>query len=372
MEYIEKQTNPSFQISQLQRRMEFAERVARLGYWELDLKTKKFYWSAEMFRIFGLNSKHTSIKRNFIREFILPEDLPIYKHQLTKLLHNFEPVEGQIRIRRKNGEIVSCLFKADILVGDNKKRIVGTFQDITNLVYSQIELEKAHQEAKEACLSKDYFLAQASHDLRQPLQALMLYADALLEENLPFRAFEIGNKIKLSAVHLQNLINNFLDISKLDCGGIKPDIKKFDIKVLIDRLCLEYHEYNNFGVVCKADDVSVCFDAVLLERIIRNLMSNAIKYTKGKILLTCRLYKNNIVIRIVDNGCGIKYVEQNKIFDDFYQSKDVEGNQNSGCGLGLGIVRRIVFLLNGKIKVKSVLGKYCAFEIKLPLTQMIC
>lgn len=213
-------------------------------------------------------------------------------------------------------------------------------------------------------------LAQAGHDLRQPMQALSLFISALAEEDLNTPQRQLVQKISASAANLKTLLDNMLDIGKLDAGGFVPEFSKFDIGELICRLCREYRYVTaaqNIKILCRLRHFYVFSDEVLLERIIRNLMSNALKYTKNKILLSCTKEHGLLKVRIADNGIGIALAERQKIFEEFYQNKDIEGNRNLGAGLGLNIVRRIADLLGADIKVRSRVGEYTIFEVSQPL-----
>ncbi len=350
----------SYNLNQLRRRINFAERMAKLGYWELNLEEKKFFWSDEMYRIFGVKANNNSYKHNLIKEHIYQDDLPIYKYQLQKIIKNLEPVEGVVRVIENSGEIKYCIFKADLLLRKKQKVIIGILQDVSKWIYKQNELEVAN-------IQKNFFLAQASHDLRQPMQALQLQVDAMDEKELSAVNRSNLYKIKDSISHLRKLLDNFLDISKLDSGGIVPQYHEFELQDLFCVVCREYHFCFDAQISCKVMNKKIKNDALLLERIVRNLLNNAMKYTKGKILLSVRVKHQELIVRIIDNGCGIAKDEQNLIFNDFYQSNKIINNRSNGAGLGLGIVLRIVKLLKGNIKLRSKLNAYTAFEIRLPL-----
>lgn len=370
-EDITERRHLSHHLHQSRQRLDFAERTARLGYWELDLPSKKFYWSAEMFRIFGQKAAQVSSKRNLIREGILPEDLPTYKQQLKKLLQTSLPVEGRVRLRRPGGQIIYCVFRAGIIFEGRHERIAGTFQDITTVVLAQQALEDARRSADEANRAKSYFLAQASHDLRQPMQALQLFIHSLSEEKLTSVQQQLVSKISASADGLKSLLDNLLDISRLDAGGIRLDIQNFDLGTVFCRLCLEYHQtaaVRSIDVICRVSHFQIDSDPLLIERIVRNLFSNALKYAKSKILLSCRKEGNSALIRIIDDGVGIKRDELKLIFEEFYQSSSIKDNRGNGAGLGLCIVSRIAALLNAKIRVRSKFGVYTAFQIEIPLS----
>lgn len=358
------------ELRQSRQRREFAEKTAHLGYWELDLETKRFYWSKEMYRIFGYAKVLKNHKRNLIREGIFAEDFTFYKQQIKKLFSGARLVGGKIRLRRPSGEVAYCRFRAGFVVRGDKRKIAGTFQDITQEVKTKEELKAAKKKAEDANKAKSYFLAQASHDLRQPMQALQLFVQSLSEEKLKASQQKLVQKISSSAAGLKSLLDNLLDISKLDSGGINIDIQKFNIGTIFCRLCLEYHQTaasQGLDVICRIGHFGVETDSFLLERIIRNLFSNALKYAKHKILISCHKNGGEACIRIIDDGCGIKEQEQRLIFEEFYQSKEVKDNRSNGAGLGLSIVKRLAILLEAKVHIRSRHGHYSAFEVRLPL-----
>ncbi len=358
----------SHQLHKIGRRLEFAERTAHLGYWELDLENRRFYWSAEIYRIFGVNPNNISEKRNLIRELVFPEDFILYKREIGNLLRHKKPVEGQIRIKRADGRLVYCLFKAGLVSFFEYERIAGVFQDISALAEIQQRLEKAKQYADEMNLEKSRFLAKASHDLRQPMQALSLFISALKEEKLTSKQKAITENILQSSENLKLLLDNLLDISKLDSGGMEYIPESFNIKNLIEKILTEFQMLatsKNIRIKQKLENVVIYSDSLLLERIIRNLLSNALKYTMNTIKISC--YKKNeyVYIQVMDNGIGISQEEKNRVFDAFYQNNHISGNRANGTGLGLSIVKKATELLNGKINIRSVAGKYTAFTLKL-------
>jgi len=359
----------SHRLHHIKQRLEFAERTAQMGYWELDLEHRRFYWSAEMYRIFGAETQQISSKKNLIREQVFFEDLPLYKQKLTQLLKKRENVEGQVRIRRvDNNETVYCQFKAGIMTYQKQSRIAGTFQNITPLINIQKQLEEARRRADKLNMDKSYFLAQASHDLRQPLQALNLFASLLEDETDVEEQKKIALKIKASCDNLNTLLTNLLDISKLDAGGMTFEKERFSLKELLLKLEQEYTliaEEKGIKFKVKAADIIIDSDAVLIERVVRNFLSNAFKYAKNKVSLSCFQYGHKIVIRVLDNGIGIKEEEIDCIFEDFYQCRGDNSNRQNGAGLGLSIVKKIAGLLDGRVSVSSRPGCYTSFKLVL-------
>ncbi len=356
----------SSELKQVSSRLNFAENIAQLGYWEFDWRHKRIYWSAQMYKIFGLNPQTVHYKRNIFKDYVYPNDLPQYWENLKKLIRHRQPVEGQLRIRRADNTLIYCAYKASIM----QDKIAGTFQDITQFIKIQQELEKAKFSAEKANRDKSYFLAQASHDLRQPMQALNIFIATLFEEGLSSRQHEILSKIETSAHNLNNLLNNLLDISKLESGGIKYEPQEFNIGQLIKNISHEYSELAS----CKhikfhalVHNGEVYSDPILIERIIRNLLSNAFKYAKSKIVLGCKRQQDYIRIMVLDNGPGISDDDKSKIFDEFYQSPQITDNRKHGAGLGLTIVSKIATVIDTKIEITTIPGRGCCFSFLLPL-----
>lgn len=372
MEDITERHELSAKLQRISQRLEFAEKTTHLGYWELDIKTHKIYWSAEMYRIFGIDSRQISPRRNLIREQMLPDDIPVYKAKLRELLTEQKPVEGILRIRHTDNRLVYCAFKASIVYDNHRRLIAGTFQDITTLIETQQELRWAKQKAEELSDAKSYFLAQASHDLRQPMQALKIFIATLMEEKLSNRQLKLVKKIEDSADNLNSLLDNLLDLSKIEAGGVEYQPTVFDIGLLVTGLAREYrvlahNRHIRFNYVPLHQ--YVWSDPILIERIIRNLLNNAFKYTKNKILLGIRNCGEKVCILVMDNGCGIAPEDIDNIFQDFYQSRQHIRQKKQGAGLGLAIVSRIATLLNTEITVTSKPGQGSCFSFQISKTK---
>lgn len=354
-------------------RIEFAERATNVGYWEFDIQARRLYWSTEMYRLLGVDARYISHKQNMTRNYILPEDYPSYKHQLHEMIRTGEPAEGILRLRRADDKIIYCSYKSAFFRDGERNKIAGIFQNITKLIEMQQDLEKARESAEASNRSKSYFLAQASHDLRQPMLALRIFVSALEEEPLSPHQKDLLNKLSSSANNLTTMLDNLLDMSKLDSDGFKTHENIFNISDLLKNIFFEFHEIaRSRGIEFHT---SLCHyrvksDALLIERVIRNLLSNAFKFTHNKVLLGCKREDDYVRVIVMDNGGGIAPEEMEGIFDEFYQSKNInEINRKKGAGLGLAIVRRISDALHLDIQVKSKLGKGSSFSFKLPLVK---
>lgn len=233
------------------------------------------------------------------------------------------------------------------------------------------ELSKAKQEAEQANLSKTKFLAAVSHDLLQPLNAARLFTSALLEQSSANPA--LVRNVSNSLDDVENLLGTLVDISKLDAGVIKADLATFAVSDLLDNLAAEYaHAAASEGlrldyVPCR---LSVHSDIQLLARILRNLLSNAIRYTpRGRVLLGCRRRGAVLWIEVWDTGIGIAEDRREEVFQEFKRGDIQRPDQDRGLGLGLAIVDKIAGILGHRLQLRSVPGKGSVFAIGVPQSQ---
>jgi len=231
-------------------------------------------------------------------------------------------------------------------------------------------LLKAKQEAEAATQSKTRFVAAASHDLRQPLNAAVLYLESLENGQLSDRNAQCIEGVQLAVETLNNLLNTLLDISRLDSGGIHPEPSHFTLNALFERLGNEYQsaaQAAGLEAVVVPCSAVVFTDRNLLETILRNLLANAIKYTgQGKILLGARPHKGSLTVQVIDTGAGIEQAHLHKIFEEFWQAPSSSRNAQGSIGLGLSIVDRVARLLGTQVTVDSVPGRGSSFGIEIP------
>lgn len=224
--------------------------------------------------------------------------------------------------------------------------------------------------AEKANVDKSRFLAATSHDLRQPLHALDLYLGALKNILYDQEQLKLLGKSQNSSQSLSQLLNALMDISNIDAGNIKSNIENFNLLPVLNDLMDEFYpvaETKQIHLHINAESVIVKSDVVLLGRIIRNLISNAINHNHDcEVELSIIKQQENITINISDSGKGMLPEELNNIFSEFYQLDNPERDRNKGLGLGLAIVRRISQILKHEISVKSELNKGSTFSITIP------
>ncbi len=229
------------------------------------------------------------------------------------------------------------------------------------------QLREQKEEADRANNAKSKFMAAASHDLRQPLHALTLFTSVLDELIESPKARRVTDQIKSSVYALQNLFNALLDISRLDAGVMKVEKSGFHLQPLFEKLANDFDPQANekgLQLLWSPCNYSVYSDQNLLEQILRNYISNAIRYTdKGEIRITCEPNDGEIKINVIDSGLGISLDDQTMIFEEFHQLSNPERDRSKGLGLGLAIVQRTAKLLGHAIGVESEAGKGSTFSI---------
>lgn len=232
------------------------------------------------------------------------------------------------------------------------------------------DLRRQKEFAEAANVAKSRFLASASHDLRQPVHALGMFVGALRDRPLDELSGRLVRQIQNSVGALDSLFGAILDISRLDAGVIESRPQAFAIHVLLERICRdEMPEIDRKGIELHLIPCSlfVQTDPVLLERILRNLISNAVRYTdRGRVVVGCRRGAR-LSVEVWDSGRGVPPDQQNLIFQEFYQIGNPERDRARGLGLGLAIVQRLTQMLDIPMQMQSKVDQGSAFKLSVPL-----
>ncbi len=373
------------QLKRSEERLELALNSANEGLWDFLLEEKKVFFNSNLIHLLGYKSaKEANINLNNWRKFIYKEDLIQLKEALQLHIDKTTNIfHSELRLIKKDGTLLWCALHGKITEYSLKStpaRITGVIIDIDNQKKFEEQLKLAKDKAEESDRLKSSFLANMSHEIRTPMNAIIGFSDILTERTVDASdQTTYLNQIKQSAVKLLHIINDIVDISKIESGQLNINNEAFDIDILIDQLEITAQSLlkrnNKVELIVEKGEIldgyRIYTDPFRLEQILLNLLSNAIKYTyEGfvKIAYSVRDQKE-IEFKISDSGEGIAKEDQNIIFERFRQAeKSSPRLLTSGTGLGLSISKSLVELMHGKIKVDSELNKGSVFTVTFPLT----
>lgn len=258
-------------------------------------------------------------------------------------------------------------------VAEQARRSSHAFAESVRLRFQNLDLvENLRREkaaAEQANAAKSRFLAAASHDLRQPVHALSLFVAAMRPRTMDDEARGLLDHIDGSVRAMGGLFGGLLDISRLDAGVVEVTRGPIAVQPLLERVCRDYEvqaKAKGLQLTLRSCSATVLSDLVLLERIVRNIIANAVAYTdRGRVVVGCRRGRQ-LSIQIWDTGRGIPPHEQEHVFQEFYQLGNPERDRTKGVGLGLAIVRRLTSLLGHPLTVRSAQGKGTVFTIDVP------
>ncbi len=353
-------------------RLALAQEVSGAGAWDWDLTTGQCTWSDSYFQLFGIDPSEGASHEAFFAR-VHPEDAPGLQALLDEVLAGRDSFHCEYRIVRPDGVLrhMATLGKVYRNGSGRADRVTGLNLDISERVEASDALRAAKLEAERASMAKSRFLAAASHDLRQPVQGLVLFAGALHGWEHSKQATKAIEGINRSVEALTLLLDSLLDISKLDAAMVEPKLAAVPLHPLLHRLEDEYAPRAvaaGLRLRAVATSAAVRADPLLLERMLRNLIENALRYTSaGGVVIGARCHAGRVMIQVVDSGIGIARDEQQAVFEEFYQSGNPERDRSKGLGLGLAIVARLARLMTAQVTLRSRPGRGSCFTIDLPV-----
>lgn len=277
---------------------------------------------------------------------------------------------GEVLSKRKDGTTFWSFASVSTFQHPDYGQLWMTYQsDISERKYIEENLRKAKYDAERAVKAKSKFLASVSHDLRQPLSALTLFVDML--RDMPEQSNDhILAKIESCVSSLNEMLTELLEFSRLEAGVINPKVFDFDLDNVLKNIASSHAPeaiQKNLVLRYRESGLIVRTDPVLLQRIVGNLLSNAVRYTaRGGILVGCRSHQGKKWIEVWDTGIGIPPDKITEIFDEFRQLGNEERNPVKGAGLGLTIVAKTAELLGLQIRVRSWPDRGSMFAIEIP------
>ena len=348
-----------------------AQAIAHLGYWERDLITDRLMWSSETNRVFGLSPEEDV--NNFARfqELIYPEDRDMVMQAIGVALRGGPRYEVEYRVVWPSGEVRFVYSQGDVILDEagQPRRMFGTVQDVTE--------RKLVDEVKRASKAKSEFLSRMSHELRTPLNAILGFGQ-LLERQKPTEVQRKRVGYILSAgKHLLDLINEVLDISRIEAGRMQLSLEPVCVADALEEtldLMRPLATERSIQLSASADidaGVHVLADRQRFKQVLVNLLNNAVKYTPffGGVAVSYHVPGNEKVrVLVSDTGPGIPAEKLARLFTPF-ERLGAEQSAIEGTGLGLALSQRLMDAMGGSIGVESAVGKGSTFWIELPLAK---
>ncbi|MGZ5007503.1 MAG: ATP-binding protein [Methylobacter sp.] len=372
-----------------------AQHIAQVGSWELDLTSNVLLWSDEIYHLFEIDKNKFGATYEAFLNAIHPEDSYAVNMAYTRSLESQRPYEITHRLLMPDGRIKYVTERGASYFDDegNAIRSIGTVQDVTELKQAELALKQlneeleqrvqqrtelllqAKEEADRANNAKSEFLSRMSHELRTPMNAIMGFAQLLETDPVaPLSSDQADNvrEIRHAGRHLLELINEVLDLARIETGRIELSLEPVEVHSLIGEciaLLQPLISGRRITVKQDADGIgTVQADCLRLRQILINLLSNAIKYNrdKGSILIVCRpAAENRVRITVSDSGRGIAAEALARLFQPFERVGSAYDGVD-GAGIGLALSKRLVEAMDGSIGVESVAGEGSTFWIELP------
>jgi PAS domain S-box-containing protein len=391
-----------------------AQRIAHLGSWDWDIVSNTLYWSDEIYRIFGLTPQEFGANYEAFLNSVHPDDRRFVKKSVDAALYDKKPYSINHRIVLPNAAEHIVHEQAEVIFDETGKpiRMVGTVHDITDLKQAEELLKKYNRELEEkvkerteglraamiqaenANKAKSDFLANMNHELRSPLSAIIGFSEMLQDRlfgELNEKQEKFINYINDSSRHLLGLINDILDISKVESGKMTLELDTFPLKGLLEGALIMFRERamkRNLVLemeIAPDADIRVEADERKLKQVMFNLLSNAVKFTPGGGSIWVRARRASLMdaavrtimnedfngdfieISVSDTGVGIKEEDAPKLFKEFSQLESSYISEYKGTGLGLALTKKMVELHGGRIWLESEYGKGSKFTFIIPL-----
>ena len=356
-------------ILEREARLQEALRAGSVMAFDWDVSADEIRFSENAAEILGLNSQQVLSGTEWLKH-IHPEDQP----RVASCLEGARPHQSSIsisfRYRRPDGGEVWLEQIAIVQFGSYgaPARISGLTTDVTARKRFDEELSLAWKSAEMADRAKSSFLAAASHDLRQPLQTLKLLQAALAQHHPGGEAGNLVAGIGQSLDTMTSMLSSLLDVNRLESGNLRPSVSEFSLSEIFESLAGDFVApvlERGLRLRIVHSKLIIRSDRHMLAEMIRNLLSNAVRYTDGgRILLGCRRAGDNVRIEVWDTGVGITEDELPYIFQEYYQG--TKSTERGGFGLGLAIVKRLGAILNHGVEVSSIPGEGTRFSIEVP------
>ena len=361
--------------------LEEAQHIAYMGSWKFNYSTGHCIWSAEMYRVLGMDTKDVLPSLRLLESCIYIEDLSSFQEILQRQ-GSADPIELEHRLLLPDGQtkwvMTRCVHETD---PEGALCTSGTLQDISLLKRSQEteRLSKEKEAAEIANQAKSSFIANMSHEIRTPLNAIIGFTHLLMHRATELQVIEQLKKIEKAGKHLLSIINDILDMSKIDAGKMLMEQIPFNLNETIEQSIhiLGDRAVEKGLVLVRVFDERIpdhlLGDPLRIRQIVVNLLGNAIKFSnRGSVTVRTTLIEDwgefiQIRLDVEDQGIGLSEEQCQHLFKDFSQADSSTSRKYGGTGLGLSIVSRLCTLMRGTVEIQSTLGKGSTFSVNLSM-----
>lgn len=364
-------------IAEAERRYKVAASVSLNGVWDWDVRTETLYWSREFMNIVGITEEEFSGNFDAFESRLHPDDRDRVLQAVSDNLEDRVPYTVEYRLKHAGGHYVHIRARGDaIRDGDgNVLRMIGSVQDISDQIAYEAELKAARDAADRASAAKSQFLANMSHEIRTPLNGILGMTHLLQRTELDERQRSYVADIGASGTVLRSLIEDVLDISRIEAGEIVLANEEYAFRDAFDGAAdavrgAAAQKPFDFKTEFDADPgMSGMGDGKRLRQVLINLLGNAIKFTDtGRVRFSARsVGENTFRFEVEDTGCGIAEEDQDRIFERFQQADGSDSRAHGGSGLGLSIVKGITDRVGARLSFRSTPGEGSCFTLDWPI-----
>ncbi|MBW7910265.1 MAG: response regulator [Alphaproteobacteria bacterium] len=367
-------------LAESERRFELAAEGASDGIWDWQALENRLWMSPRCQEMLGFQSESKTGTIEDWYALIVPEDRAKAQQFIDESLNSRHQVSATLGFLHADGVPRHVICRATVTRDSSGRpaRLIGAHTDVSDFVRMNEQLKRAQEVAEAANIAKSDFLANMSHELRTPLNSIIGMTHLLMGSTLPAPQRELVESVHKSSANLLEIVNDILDLSKIEAGEVTLESLGFDLSYVLDSVLMTLEQLareKGLSLVGRYNPSALPYivgDPLRVSRILMNLISNAVKYTeKGSVEVFAQATPTadgsvEICCEVRDTGIGIPPEKQAQIFDKFVQADTSTTRRYGGTGLGLAITRELVELMGGTIGVESAMGSGSTFRFVIP------